>query len=584
MEGEALGRIIEHLYRGKIEKLTPSARWSEEDKEQVKGMTTYLIGGQLGTQGEFGKILLEEAQKYLDSEIPEQKIKLLPVSRENVKTGIMGAAFFVDTRAIEKEIKDLPAPVARRAFREQLRRILNRIILIPSLIVSFIFPKPLYQKVLDKNDIGRYLVPSQKLYGHQWLWDSCFHAIVLAKFDPERAKREIFALFDEQWENGFVPHIRFNPGYKNYRPNAEDWATGHPTTGITQPPVIALAALRVYQETGDKEFLRQVFPKIVQYHRWLKTSRDPLNHGLLAIVHPWESGMDNSPLWDRLRDRILRSPRFDKFVQGLNLTFRVDDKIIPSEERPRDKDYHLYWGLIEFFKSLGWNHKEMVEQSPFLVEDVAFNALWTDANESLAEIARILGEEPAEFLQWSEQTREAVREKLWDEDDGLFYDFDLKHNKKIKVKTVGAFLPLFSRVPTPEIAQRLVAHLNNEREFRAPAGVPSTSMDEEGFERSRYWRGPVWLNMHWFLIQGLRNYGYYGLANELVKKSRDLVSQSGYWEFYDPINGKGQGVNDFSWSTLQVDMEIEKGLHEKDFINRDVVITVSYTHLTLPTN
>ena len=48
--------------------------------------------------------------------------------------------------------------------------------------------------VLEENYEGTYTVPSQKLYPHQWLWDSCFIAIGFSNYDIDRAQTEILSL------------------------------------------------------------------------------------------------------------------------------------------------------------------------------------------------------------------------------------------------------------------------------------------------------------------------------------------------------------------------------------------------------
>ena len=90
----------------------------------------------------------------------------------------------------------------------------------------------------------------------------------------------------------------------------------------------------------------------------------------------------------------------------------------------------------------------------------------------------------------------------------------------------------------------------DRREFYYHLGVPSTSFRTPAFDRHRYWRGPVWINMHWLLQRGLLHYGYLDIAAKLTQKSRSLVEKEGYWEYYDPFVGKGLGASYFSWSTL----------------------------------
>jgi len=47
------------------------------------------------------------------------------------------------------------------------------------------------QAVLAANRRGDWTCPSASLYPHQWLWDSCFVAIGLARYDPARAAGEL---------------------------------------------------------------------------------------------------------------------------------------------------------------------------------------------------------------------------------------------------------------------------------------------------------------------------------------------------------------------------------------------------------
>ena len=47
-----------------------------------------------------------------------------------------------------------------------------------------------------------------------------------------------------------------------------------------------------------ERLLREGWPKLYRWHEWLVRHRDPHGSGMLAIVHGWESGMDNSPRWD----------------------------------------------------------------------------------------------------------------------------------------------------------------------------------------------------------------------------------------------------------------------------------------------
>src|SRR5215217_8219098 len=111
--------------------------------------------------------------------------------------------------------------------------------------------------VLRENDMGGWIRASPMLYPHQWSWDSALISIGLTHLDTGRAAEEIRSLLEHQWENGKIPHIVFNPDAppESYFPGPEHWAsaadtpdapTGPATTsGLCQPPVHAVAALRI---------------------------------------------------------------------------------------------------------------------------------------------------------------------------------------------------------------------------------------------------------------------------------------------------------------------------------------------------
>src|SRR5579862_2674728 len=116
-------------------------------------------------------------------------------------------------------------------------------------------------EVLKQNDRGKYTVPAGDLYPHQWLWDSCFIAIGLRHYDIERAKIEILSLLRGQWANGMLPHMIINPKSGEKLRNGNIWRTWlNPnapddvsTSGITQPPMIAEAVVRIGEKLKLEE-------------------------------------------------------------------------------------------------------------------------------------------------------------------------------------------------------------------------------------------------------------------------------------------------------------------------------------------
>lgn len=142
----------------------------------------------------------------------------------------------------------------------------------------------------------QHTIPSPDTYPYQWLWDSCFHAIILTHFNVSDAKKEILSLLPKQFENGLIPHIIFW-GKKKKNTISVNWGKKD-TSSITQPPMIAYAVMKILQADGDLSFIREVYPKLYHYYRYLLTERDPHEKHLIGIMNPDESGEDNSPRFD----------------------------------------------------------------------------------------------------------------------------------------------------------------------------------------------------------------------------------------------------------------------------------------------
>jgi len=101
----------------------------------------------------------------------------------------------------------------------------------------------------------------------------------------------------------------------------------------------------------------------------------------------------------------------------------------------------------------------------------------------------------------------------------------------------------------------------NSDKFWLPYPIPSIVKDEPKFRvNSRLngieydWRGGTWINTNWFIVYGLRHYGFSEIANKIKEKSVELIMKSGFRESFNPLTGKGIGAKDFSWSTLVIDM------------------------------
>ncbi|HEX9440305.1 MAG TPA: trehalase family glycosidase [Roseiflexaceae bacterium] len=411
--------------------------------------------------------------------------------------------------------------------------------------------------VLDGNRVGSFTKPAPNLYPHQWSWDSAFIAMGYAHYDQARAEDELRSLFMTQWTNGLLPHIAFNPQATGYFPNPEVWRTAdnprtpkqRPTSGIVQPPVHSTAVLHIFRYAQDQDraraFLAEMFPHLRDWHTYLYRERDPLGKGLVYIRHPWESGQDNSPLWDASLRRI--QPRPDE----IPIYRRVDTTIVDAADRPTNAEYDRYMYLVRLFADRDYDEARIYPDCPYLIQDVLFNSLLCQANRDLAEIARMLGEEATPFTAWAEQTAQALNTTCWDEEHGIYVDFDLAAGMSIPVHVAAGFAPLYAGIPSAEQAQRMYSYLNSPSFCRLDEAcypVPSYNRQAPDYSPNRYWRGPVWINVDWLLYHGLRRYGFDAYADRIHRAMIELVQQHGFYEYFDPHTGQGHGTDQFSWT------------------------------------
>ena len=298
-------------------------------------------------------------------------------------------------------------------------------------------------------------------------------------------------------------------------------------SNVTQPQVLSWAVWNIYTKDKDKEFLRESAPALAKFLIWTMKNRDKNGNGLLEwFTEPHyteckcgESGLDNSP-------------RFD-------------------------------------FE----NDMDAIDFSTYLCNDAKY----------LSMIFGELGDE--ENAQYFKTVHESVKEKInalmWSEEDGLYYD-RLFDGALTKVASPSSFLPMFAGICTQAQADKMVKVLLDENRFWTAMPIPSMPKDSEFYDIDM-WRGCTWLNINYFIILGLRKYGYEEIANELRRRTLESVNkwyeQTGtVFEFYDaddtilPFHLKRKGeqpkepdymkhvhsITDYNWTACFVELLINE--------------------------
>ena len=226
----------------------------------------------------------------------------------------------------------------------------------------------------------------------------------------------------------------------------------------TGPEVLPWCEWEYYVNFKDKQRLAKVFPPLLAYHRWMKehfTWRDGS-----YFSTGWGCGMDN----------------------------------IPRQTEGYDHQF---------------SHGHMVWLDSCLQELLSCRILGDMAKElgRTEFISELTGE--AELLE------QVINEKLWDEETGFYYD-QWKNGQLNMVRHIGAYWALLAGCASKKQADRLVAKLQDETEFKSPTRVPSLSRSNPNYHpMGDYWRGGVWAPTNYMVLKGLDKYGMYDLAHEI---------------------------------------------------------------------
>lgn len=381
-----------------------------------------------------------------------------------------------------------------------------------------------------------FVCPSTGTYPFQWFWDSCFHAVALSHIDPGRARSEVRSLLANQQPDGFVAHVTFWQREK-YEALLSTYSIAYRTPYLSdcmQPPVLAEATAAAARGEGGDAFLAEVLPRVRRYFDWLHEVRDPDADGLIATLQPDESGLDHTP-------------KYDAYLGIAEVKHR---------------QYVDAWQRVAGpYDTVGRDPARMFDLDVFVVEDVLVNTIYAENQRVLGDLLERTGDAAgaAQMRDRARATLGGLLEKCWDPEAGLFFDVAGRREEMLRVNTVSSLMPLaLPDLPAP-VAQRLLAHVSDPREYWARYPVPSVAMNEASFApgicgEKLVFRGPTWMNTNWYLSRGLRHHGRPDLARIIEQRSAELVERSGFREYYDPLNGDGHGARDFSWTALVLDM------------------------------
>lgn len=353
------------------------------------------------------------------------------------------------------------------------------------------------------SDGAGFCVPNPTTYPWQWLWDSCFHAVVWSHLGDRRALVELASVLRAQDVDGFVPHIAYHDG-----PFRDEAFWGRPaTSSITQPPMYG-HAVAVLAAAGV-EPPRWLLERATAGLRFLLERRRRSPGGLVELCHPWESGCDDSPRWDGLVE-IGWSPPAWHDLKGT---------LVGSIER----------------SAVG----APLSNVAFPVGSVALSALvaW-----NAWELADVTGDRA--LARAADELAAAVDDR-WDPELLTWVDDGPTASGSGRVRTLEALLPLL-------VAPRREAfgQLTDPAAFGAPFGPRGVHVAEATYDPRTYWRGPAWPQLSYLLWLAATSAEERAVASSLARSTTAGALRSGFSEYWEPATGEALGATPQSWSTL----------------------------------
>ncbi|MBS2032350.1 MAG: trehalase [Deltaproteobacteria bacterium] len=186
-----------------------------------------------------------------------------------------------------------------------------------------------------------------------------------------------------------------------------------------------------------------------------------------------------------------------------------------------------FWANDRAQRESGWDLTHRFGELAHEHAPVCLNALLYRQERDLASMyRRIEGAKSARAARWDRRAkarREIVDRYLWDEQRGLYFDWNLTTGRRAHYESLATFFPLWVGMASGQQAAR-VAELVDR--FLEPGGLATSSpASRQGAPRERFqWDWPVgWAPLQVIAVEGLRRYGFHALADKIAYRWLHMV-------------------------------------------------------------
>jgi alpha,alpha-trehalase len=287
----------------------------------------------------------------------------------------------------------------------------------------------------------------------------------------------------------------------------------------SQPPFLTRMVLGVYERTRDRAWLRRAARSVERYYDyWAARGAPHLTPTGLARYYDEGSGPAPEVVADE-RDERGRT-HYDRVKEFYRT--HPDDEHAGFYDRRDDLLTAAFYKGDRSMRESGFDPSNRFGRFGADVtryNPVCLNSLLYVYELDAARIMRELGR-AGDAQVWERRARARrglVNRLLWDERDGLYYDYNFARGEPRRYPFVTTFYPLWAGIATRRQAARVVRNL--ARFFERPGGL-QTSGERTGSQ----WDAPYgWAPMQLIAVEGLRRYGFQREADRVSVNFLSLV-------------------------------------------------------------
>ena len=290
----------------------------------------------------------------------------------------------------------------------------------------------------------------------------------------------------------------------------------------SQPPFLTQMLLGVYAKTLDRKWLAESVPAIESYYRYW--TGEPHLTPATGLSRYFDMGEGPAP--EVVASEVDKKGRNEyHLLRSYFRTHHVTDYDGASITTRRRNLAHAT--VLCYDRSSGESGFDPSSRfGPFSIDiihydPVCLNSLLYLMETQTAEIMGILNRdrEKAEWQRRADKRAQRINTLLWNEQDGLYYDYNFAQAQQRRYPFLTTFYPLWAGFASKGSKPRGWREIF--RSSRRPSGLQSST-----FHSGDQWDAPFgWAPLQWIAVEGLRRYGFTAEANRISEKFLGLMLQ-----------------------------------------------------------